>query len=201
MTCSTRWAFADGPPAYHPLPRRPPLDIIRRTTAFKSIDLLFNEFRLLSIAPYSPPLKRSAYGWFPHLLYHISMFIFHLIIFDLSTYPLFYLDPDGIGHPFGKHADYNATVEGLAASFGVPRVVVKAGLTFNLGWATYVAMAATVHLLAVLGMATGVWCGEEWPRTMRNPFLATSLCEFWGRRYHQVSATRSQRIEFEADEE
>jgi hypothetical protein len=114
MTCSTRWAFADDPPAYHPLPRRPPLDFIRRTTAFKSLDLFLNEFRLLSIAPYSPPLKRSAYGWFPHVLYHTGLFVFHLIVFDLATYPLFHLDPEGLGYPFGRTTDYHARVDALA---------------------------------------------------------------------------------------
>jgi hypothetical protein len=195
MTCSTRWAFADDPPAYHPLPRRPPLDFIRRTTAFKSLDLFLSEFRLLSIALYSPPLKRSAYGWFPHLLYHTAMFVFHLIVFDLSTYPLFHLDPEGLGYPFGRTTDYDAGVDALARRFGVSRAVVRAGLTFNVGWGCYAAMAINAHLFATMGMVTGLWCGEEWPGTMNKPFLATSLSEFWGRRYHQVSTGKDGELE------
>jgi hypothetical protein len=117
------------------------------------------------------------------------LFVFHLIVFDLATYPLFHLDPEGLGYPFGRTTDYHARVDALARRFGVPQAVVRAGLTINVGCGVYAAMGLTAHMFASMAMVTGLWCGEELPGTMNKPFLATSLSEFWGRRYHQVSTS------------
>jgi hypothetical protein len=183
---ATRWAFAEGPPQYQPLPRKAPLNFIRQTTAFKALDLPLNEFRLLSIAPYSLPLKRSRHGYFLTLLYHLAMFTLHMIMFDLFTAPVYYLDPHGIGEPHGKGRDYQASLTRIAIKTGVRPGVVKVGLSALLGINVYNGMATTWHIAAIVGIGSGIYTGEEFPKYMNKPWLATSLSEFWSKRYHQV---------------
>jgi hypothetical protein len=69
----------------------------------------------------------------------------------------------------------------------VPELVVQIGATACLGLVTYHGIGSMWHISAILGIGSGVWVDEEWVELMDRPWMATSLSELWGKRYHQVS--------------
>lgn len=46
----------------------------------------------------------------------------------------------------------------------------------------------TYHMFALIGVGSGVWIDEEWPRFMDQPWKSDSLNDLWGKRYHQVTS-------------
>ncbi|ORY35824.1 hypothetical protein BCR39DRAFT_35392 [Naematelia encephala] len=186
---ATRWAFSRSPPSLYPLPHPPPFPparFLRRTTLFKSIDLLCNENRLINISPYSPPLKSSNISWFRYTTYHICMFSVHFLIYDMTTLPLALLAPDGVGDTFGGGGDYELFLGEMRHKYGVPELLSRMIWTLELGFTVYNGMAVMYHGFAMFSIGSGVWCGEEWPKLMDKPWLSTSLSELWGKRWHQT---------------
>jgi hypothetical protein len=72
--------------------------------------------------------------------------------------------------------------------------VVWGWMALAVGGATCVAMMATFHISALVGVGSGVWIDEEWPEFMDEPWKSDSLNDLWGKRYHQVRPARSPSI-------
>lgn len=85
----------------------------------------------------------------------------------MASYLPFYLSPD------------HATL-GMGTIRGQPLWGI------GLGMAMFNGTAAIWHLYALLSIASGLYTSEEWPRLFHKPYLATSLSELWGKRYHQL---------------
>lgn len=64
---------------------------------------------------------------------------------------------------------------------------MQVGATACLGLVTYHGIGSMWHISAILGIGSGVWVDEEWVELMDRPWMASSLSELWGTRYHQVS--------------
>ena len=192
----TYWAFADGTVHYHPLPRSPRYPAPRASRVFQTINLALNAFRQVNIVGLSPPLRvypsssrrtlssartRAA-------LHHLSWAVLGFVLIDLSSYIPFRLAPDTFGSSEYVGGDYDAWVSELSTMgpFEVPVRVIRAGLAAAYGAQNHFGMTAPHHLLAFLGIVSGVWIPEEWPDLADWPLKATSLNELWGRRWHQL---------------
>lgn len=120
--------------------------------------------------------------------------MFHITLMDIILYPAFSLDPHGLGSPFPSPSSpnylENDVVEfcfGKEGRGGVGGLGLWIWFAFALGASTMVAMQGTYHLFALLGVGSGIYLDEEWPRFMDRPWKADSLNDLWGKRYHQVS--------------
>nr|XP_031858051.1 uncharacterized protein CI109_006585 [Kwoniella shandongensis]KAA5525123.1 hypothetical protein CI109_006585 [Kwoniella shandongensis] len=173
----TRWAFS-SPPDPHPLPRPPPYTRLRASRIWRTFDLLVN-WRLINLPP-SPPLPRSSRIYLSFLHYHFFYLLYHVIASDILTYPSLRLMVD---YP---SASYTAFRLAVAHQYDVPKIGVDALIAISQGVATYHGLCLAWHLFALLGIGSGLWIGEEWPKISNKPHLATSLNEFWGRRWHQL---------------
>ncbi|RSH85604.1 hypothetical protein EHS25_003743 [Saitozyma podzolica] len=186
---ATRYAFTTLPPVPHPLPRQPPFPRLRSTTAFRALDLLLNEYRHINLAS-SSPLQPSLRTYRQSLLYHLRCAVFHLLLIDLFSYPFFRVAPNTIGSPFHVGGEYYPIRADIAGALGVPELVVQIGATACLGLVTYHGIGSMWHISAILGIGSGVWVDEEWVELMDRPWMATSLSELWGKRYHQLMRVR-----------
>lgn len=122
------------------------------------------------------------------MAYHLWNVIFHLIALDLVTYAPYYLEPNGIGAFRRVGGDYHLAIDKAALVFGLPKSVVQMGSAVILIRAIYDGILVAWHVNAFLGIGSGVWLPEEWPALMDRPWLASSVSEFWGKRYHKVSS-------------
>ena len=154
-----RWSISRSSPAYHPLPRVYPYPRLRNTRAFQAVDLLFNEFRHINIAPFQGPLQPSTRTW----AYHFRRVVQYSLILTTSTYP--------------------ASV--LAKKSLEPSLLVRVYLAAILGAGFYLMISIAHHAVACIGVLSGVWLPEEWPDIMDRPWLADSVNDLWGKRYHQ----------------
>jgi hypothetical protein len=117
--------------------------------------------------------------------------IYYIFLMDLFIYPLYMLDPTGFGSPCPIPED-RAQGRGDIVAFCVKEVgswwwALWIWLTFEIAAATMVAMMGTYHMLALIGVGSGIWLDEEWPQFMDAPWKSDSLNDLWGKRYHQVS--------------
>ena len=181
------WAFAHDPPAYHPLPRQTPFTPIRRLLPIKAVDLVYNAHKLIGIAPFSPPYKvdNRPYPRLRALGYHFFWMMIGFFMFDLSTYFPFRLSPKTFGSTDYIGGDLSLWCRDLSKRFGVPVLVVRAFMTASLAGTAHFGMSSLYHMFALIGIGSGYHSPEEWPVSFRWPILSTSLCELWGKRWHQ----------------
>ena len=113
---------------------------------------------------------------------------------DLVLYPGYMLDSAGVGSPtrLSLAGDYTISLPAYCAS-GDASIATALGLwvwfAVAVAFAVLFAMQGTYHLFAFLGIASGLYADEEWPAFMDRPWVADSLNDLWGKRYHQVSPT------------
>lgn len=55
-----------------------------------------------------------------------------------------------------------------------------------MGVTMYHGTSGIMELFALVGVGSGLYNGEEWPKSFNEPLKSTSLNEFWGKRYHQL---------------
>jgi len=163
---------------------------MRDNSIFKTFNLLASEFRHINIPP-NPPLPQrskagaSGRGYFSSITYHATNMIFHVTLMDLILYPAYLLDPTGLASP---HPGGGGDIMAFCEQHGYERYwwLVWAWLAFAVGAGTGVATMGTYHMFALIGVGSGIWIDEEWPRFMDQPWRADSLNDLWGKRYHQV---------------
>ncbi|WVF71752.1 hypothetical protein IAT40_006560 [Kwoniella sp. CBS 6097] len=209
----TRWAFKDAPKP-HPLPRPAPylrkLLILEGSQIWRTVDLMFN-FRLVNLPPNpslgavpatgpakaestastdssasfsSNPHRRHTgapvHTYSRHLIHHLVLFLPNLIICDILFYlmiKLSLLTPNK-SYPLLRQAIFN--------KYGIPPLLADALNCLNQCMSTYSGMQIIWHGLAFIGIGSGLWIGEEWPKLLDRPWLAESCNDFWGRRWHQI---------------
>lgn len=144
-----------------------------------------NEYRHINMAP-NPRLRPSSRSYLRSSAHHLGWMGFHLVMLDLNTYVAYRLAPETFGSPHMVGGDFSAWCGDLARVTGIPKPLVRLFWTLNLAHTNCQGLCCSWHILAVVGVATGVYLDEEWPKIMRKPFLSTSLNELWGTRYHQI---------------
>jgi hypothetical protein len=178
-------AFRDTPPEYHPLPAEPIFPKLRSSTAFKALDLLINSMRYINIKPNPILLPRTKPTW-RIVLKWTYQFLFYTTLYDIFSYPVLYFAPRTFGSPWLIGGDYQSWVRDLSVQWRVPVWAVKLFWTVCVGFSNHVGFVAFWYLVAVLGVGSGIYLPEEWPRIDRHPIVADSLNDFWGVRYHTL---------------
>ena len=118
-----------------------------------------------------------------HLAFHFLGWAQHMFWVDLITWPIWKLDPDGIGGIRGGDVDVVAVAVSL--SYGLPVWFVKTLLLAAPGFIVYHGLAFQFHFFAMISITLG-GSGDDWPTFFRSPWKATSIMEFW-QRWHHVS--------------
>lgn len=109
--------------------------------------------------------------------------IFHLTLLDIILYPAYFLDPTGVGSPYPAGG---GDLRAFCGRYGSFEWIVWGWMIFAAGAGLCVATMGTYHLCAMVGVGSGIWIDEEFPRFMDQPWRADSLNDLWGRRYHQL---------------
>lgn len=173
---------------FHPLPRPPPNALFarfRRTRAGQALDLLLGAMRGVNLPP-SPPLQIRR-SWISAVISHGLTAVFYLMLYDLLFRFIVVLAPDSFGHPSRTGGDFPAWVATLAPEWGISWWITWAGLGWVFMGGIMLALHGQYHLVATLFLALGYNADEEWPAPIRRPWMADSLNDLWGKRYHQVS--------------
>ena len=190
LSAAIRYSLTTTPSIPHPLPRQPPLVMVRKNSFFSTFNLMASEFRHINIPP-NPPLPsrtkagQSGRGYFSSITYHATNMIFHITLLDFILYPFYILDPTGLGSP---HPGGGGDLKGFCKRFGGLWWIYWGWGAFAVGVGICVATMGTYHMFALMGVGSGVWIDEEWPRFMDQPWKSDSLNDLWGKRYHQVSS-------------
>lgn len=151
------------PPQFPPLPVQPFWSGVRRTKAFRALNLLIDANQRLSLKP----ITRPHVPYLRAVGMRLGAATIHALFVEVLTFPPYYLiDPS---HPrFG--------IDTLAGSVYWPFVV---------GTTMYQGTSMICELFAGLTIALGLYTDEEWPaKWWHHPLASTSLTEFWGKRYH-----------------
>lgn len=182
-----RYALTSKSPTFHRLPREPPLGFLRRNRFFTALNVIVSDYRHVNMPP-NPPLKPGR-GYLRSVLSHFAGLVLQITLMDLLLYPGYILDPTGLGSP-----NTPTTPLDLVGFCFRPERSIAAGLglwvwfAVALGLGIVCATMGCYHLFALIGIGSGVYLDEEWPRFMNQPWKAQSLNELWGKRYHQVSS-------------
>jgi hypothetical protein len=169
VTASSYYAFMAHPPTYPPLAVRPFWSGLRRTTAFRGLNLLIDANQRLSFRP----IARSHVPYIRAVSRRFGAALFHTLIVELLTFiPYYLIDPS---HP----------------RFGIDTYLGSAYWAFTIGATMYQGTAMICESFAGLTIALGLYTDEEWPaKWWHNPLASTSLTEFWGKRYHHFMRVR-----------
>lgn len=185
LDVAIRYAFMNPPTTLHPLPRAAPLSRFRQTQPGQALDLLFSGMRKINIPP-NPPLVPGR-SRARATLSHLSTASAYLVIYDLLFRSVVVISPDTFGHPSRRGGDFPSWVAELSEEWGLPWWVIWAGLGWVFMVGIMVALHGQYHLTAAAFIGLGYNTDEEWPKPMGRPWLADSLNDLWGHRYHQVS--------------
>lgn len=179
-----RYAFLD-PPTFHPLPRPAPLGRFRHSDPGRALDLLFSGMRKINIPPNRP--LTAGRSWLRATVSHFLTASVYLVLYDLLFRSVVVISPDTFGHPSRTGGDFPLFVKELSEGCRLPWFVVWAGLGWVFMAGIMLALHGQYHLTAAISVGVGYNTDEEWPRPMDKPWLADSLNNLWGQRYHQVS--------------
>ena len=130
--------------------------------------------------------KRPDHGALYELGRHLLRGTRTWVLIDVSSYPLYHLDPSNLGNPLVAYSDWDLGIQTISQSLGVPRWVTIPAVVMSYATTTYLMMSLSCRLASILGIASGMWSAEEFPEMMDRPWVSSSLNELWGRRYHQV---------------
>lgn len=147
---------------------------------------MINDYRHVGLIGYKSHDQSNRQTYFEALGHHLFYTLVHLVGIDILTFPLFRLAPRTLGSPYLVGGDYHGLCLQLSRAYGPPVWAVKVFWTIVLGSINYHGLAVVWHILALAGIALGIWQPRQYPKFMDKPWLSASLNEFWGRRYHQA---------------
>lgn len=175
VDCNPRVSLGDFTP--HPATLQPSVDAVDPS------DETANPTNQVSEPPDSPcPATPSKRSYPTHLANHLLQGSVHFLCSNLP-YPAFLLI---LSQPAGREFE---AFQSQMARRGVPTPLVVPLLGVVLAWSTYHGLCLTWHCLAILGIGSGIWTGEEWPKIEYAPWMSSSQIELWGKRFHQVSVS------------
>lgn len=136
---------------------------------------------------------------------HGRYVLIHWALIDLLTFAFHTLGRRGIGSPRGGSIYAAADSVVACAHQHLPFLfrtsyapaitwIIRQGhlvlVHFATGIAFYQGLCLGYHLAALGGLVIFRQDAGQWPRLMRQPLMADSLLQFWGKRWHQVSGLR-----------
>lgn len=181
-----RYTFTSTPPVFQHLPEEPALGFIRKTRAGKAFHLLYTEHRRLGISP-NPPVKHGR-SYLPAFALQLVRFIFCITIFDIITYPIVYFAPTTYGSiHLRDHPSFVGWVKDLSREYRMPWWMIWTMFAWSYGLGNVFGIEMGAHVTALVMIGIGYDLEAEWPRVSDWwIYKASSLNEFWGKRYHQV---------------
>jgi len=102
--------------------------------------------------------------------------VFHLILFDFTHYHIQSFSPDTFGFHQGTIFDSNLPP--------ISRYVRSSWISFCAGLVIYSAMHTIYDINTLIGVLVLKQDPKEWPPFFNKPWKATSLTEFWAKRWH-----------------
>lgn len=160
---------------------------MRSTRACRAFDLLYSEQRRFGIAP-NPPLRKGR-PYLQSVALQLTRLVFALTMFDVVTYPIVYFAPTTYGSVhIGTYPSFVDWVKTLAGQLGIDWMVVWTFFAWCYALGMVFGFEMGANLAAFISVGIGYNVDEEWPRMSDWwIFKPSSLNEFWGKRYHQVS--------------
>lgn len=187
------FAFSDEVYRAHALPLRPRyLADTRNKPWARTIDIFLSVDRKVNYPP-NPPLKPSSRPptRSQAALRCITWVSIYTILIDFFTLWQPLLKRHGLYRPDGSR-DFAKFCEILRNKYGYPAWLFRAWFMVCFAGTIVCGMQAAWEEMRGLAVGSGVWIEEEWPDLMRRPYLATSMVDLWGRRYHQVSLSSAE---------
>lgn len=185
-------------------------DSYPRQRAFSAVDAVINlrwrNFRIggAEATGYLKPKSRNAKAQsqppkaarsrVAAVAHHARVAITQFMIMDTIQALFLALAPNTIGSPSpfprGKVDTLLSTQLYLLPSvlppIPVPTILLQAGIAASIGAGTWLVLSWPYHLLATFSILLGIYEPDAFdPNLFSNPFGATSLLDFWGRRWHQ----------------
>jgi hypothetical protein len=142
-------------------------------------DLIFNlrgidwSWSRLSNAPTEP---RSSLTFFFQTL---VSFLFHEVLFDATHRFVQLFGPNTIGSPVGGSI-FDPSLPPLQ------RYCCSTLITLSAGFTIYAAIQSIYQLSALFSLIFFCHSPSQWPPLFDHPWFATSLSQFWSRRWHQL---------------
>jgi hypothetical protein len=110
-------------------------------------------------------------------------------MFDIVSYPILHFAPHSYGSVYMR--DYPSFVDWvklLADQYGINWMFMWTFFAWSFSLGMVFGFETGAHLVAFVMIGIGYNVDEEWPRVSDWWFIKpSSLNEFWGKRYHQVS--------------
>ncbi|KAF9007609.1 membrane bound O-acyl transferase family-domain-containing protein [Cyathus striatus] len=128
---------------------------------------------------YLPQEKRPVSSKAAFILATLSSFISHLVLGDIIHYSVQWFSPSTIGSAAGGTI-YDATLP------PVTRYIRSTVITFLAGMTIYSAIQTAYDGLSLIGIIFFGQKPSQWPPIFDAPWCATSLGEFWAKRWHQL---------------
>ena len=119
-------------------------------------------------------------------MYHLFYMVVHKVIWNETVHFiwLFAFSPTYSRAPL---TDLQSRMVEVRLVHGIPILLTRTWVSVSFLMFLHSGMAIFWHSQVVLGLITGLWNGEEFPKLMNKPFLSTSISELWGKRYHQYN--------------
>ncbi|KAL4263189.1 wax synthase family protein [Pleurotus pulmonarius] len=126
-----------------------------------------------------PPETRHTLARPRFILQTLASAVWHIILLDNAHYGVQSFSPTTIGSSDGGTI-FDMNLE------PVPRYFRSSAMCLIAGFTIYSAMQTAYDILTIIGVLIFAQHPEQWPPLFHSPWKATSLNEFWTRRWHQL---------------
>ena len=171
------WTFQRVP--YQRIHRSRGVSLTYSQILLDAIDLILNLRGIgwsWSRLPNAPTESRPS---FTFSLHSFVSFIFHIVMVDVTHRFVQLFGPSAIGSPEGGSI-FDPSLPPLH------RYSRSTLITFVAGFTVYAAIQAAYHFLALFSLVFLRHSPSQWPPVFDHPWFATSLSQFWSRRWHQL---------------
>jgi hypothetical protein len=188
------YAFSNRIYRPHPLPpsRHPSWPKLRASPIFSFLNIFLSMDRKINYPPNTPlrplPLPSKADSIRKSILRITALGL----MVDICTLPIFLFKAQLYLN--GKR-DFAHLCEVIGGK-GLGEVVVRFWWMVCFGVVMICGLEAGWEMGRIVGVGSGIWVEEEWPCLMNKPWGASSMSDFWGKRYHQLLRASRVTIKF-----
>ena len=164
----------------------------QRVYRSRSVSLTYSQI-LLDAADLSLNLRGIDWSWshlptnaptrslpsIAFLLHTLVSFFFHVVLLDVTHRFVQIFGPNTIGSPVGGSI-FDPSLPPLH------RYSCSTLITFIAGFTVYAAIQTTYQFFALFSLIFFCHSPSQWPPLFDHPWFATSLSQFWSRRWHQL---------------